>query len=259
MCISVNLFSFAKNSNRKVNLIIEQGNTYSKVAIFRPDGLEASFRYKQLDRLILDELFGQYDLTQGILSSVIGIEPEIITYLKGRLRYFIVLDDKTPLPVQIGYATPSTLGHDRIAAAVGACFLQPGKDILVIDAGTAITYEVIEASGLYVGGNISPGMTTRFKSLHQFTEKLPLVAEEEEIPLIGTDTESAIQAGVVNGIVYEMIGYIEELRLKYPNLLVFLTGGHSFYFERRLKSIIFADINLVLMGLNRILEYNVEN
>ena len=92
-----------------------------------------------------------------------------------------------------------------------------------------------------------------------FTKKLPLVAEEEQIPMIGTSTHSAIQAGVVNGIVYEMDGYIDALRAKYPDLLVFLTGGHSFYFERRLKNRIFADINLVLIGLNRILEYNVEN
>ena len=163
------------------------------------------------------------------------------------------------LPIRIGYETPHTLGRDRIAAVVGAQSLRPGSNILVIDAGTAITYELLEASGLYVGGNISPGMTTRFRALHHFTQKLPLVSEPEEVLLVGVSTESAIQAGVVNGIVLEMDGYIDLLRLKYPGLLVFLTGGHSFYFERRLKNRIFADINLVLIGLNRILEYNVEN
>lgn len=243
----------------KVNLIVEQGNTYTKVAIFRQERLEASFKYKQLSISILAGLFEEYELTNGILSSVIGVNPEIAAYLEKKLESFFIFNDKTPLPVRIGYATPSTLGRDRVAAVVGAHFKQPGKNILVIDAGTAITYDVIEASGLYLGGNISPGMTTRFKALHYFTKKLPLVDEIEELPLIGTDTESAIQAGVVNGIVYEMIGYMEDLRLKYTDLLVFLTGGHSFYFERRLKSSIFADINLVLMGLNRILEYNVEN
>ena len=111
----------------------------------------------------------------------------------------------------------------------------------------------------YRGGNISPGMTTRFKALNHFTRKLPLLSEPEEVPQLGDDTQSAIQAGVVNGIIYEMDGYISELRQKYPDLLVFLTGGHSFYFERRLKNSIFADINLVLTGLNRILEYNVED
>ena len=114
---------------------------------------------------------------------------------------------------------------------------------------------MIEAPGIFLGGNISPGMTTRFRALNHFTKKLPLVTEEDDIPLIGRSTETAIQAGVVNGIVYD----IDELKVKYPDLLVFLTGGHSFYFERRLKNSIFADINLVLTGLNRILEYNVEN
>ena len=149
--------------------------------------------------------------------------------------------------------------NDRLAAVVGANYLQPGMDLLVIDAGTAITYEVIEASGTFVGGNISPGMSTRFKALHAFTKKLPLLNEPEDVLFIGNDTESAIQSGVVNGIIFEMDGYIDSLRIKYPSLLVFLTGGHSFYFARKLKNANFADINLVFTGLNRILEYNVEN
>ena len=179
--------------------------------------------------------------------------------MRKRLRHFIYLDERVALPVKIGYETPETLGKDRLAAVVGATYLRPGRNILIIDAGTAITYELVEASGLYKGGNISPGMTTRFRALHQFTSRLPLVMETEEIPLVGTSTGMAIRAGVVNGIVYEMDGYIDTLKAKYPDLLVFLTGGHSFYFERRLKNSIFADINLVLIGLNRILEYNVED
>ena len=118
---------------------------------------------------------------------------------------------------------------------------------------------MVEAGGIYKGGNISPGMTTRFRALNAFTKKLPLVTEEDEIQLVGSSTKTAIQAGVVRGIVWEMDGCIDELKEKYPDLLVFLTGGHSFYFESRLKNSIFADINLVMTGLNRILEYNVEN
>ncbi len=242
-----------------MNLIIEQGNTSSKVAIYEKRHLVASFVFKEFDVKIVTTLFAKYPLTHGIFSTVIDQDDELLTYLRGKLEYFVFLDETVPLPISIQYKTPETLGRDRLAAAVGANFLQPGKDLLVIDAGTAITYELIEASGVYIGGNISPGMTTRFKALNYFTKKLPLVSEQEEIPWLGTDTETAIQAGVVNGIIYEMDGYIEKLRLKYPNLLVFLTGGHSFYFERRLKNSIFADINLVLTGLNRILEYNVEN
>lgn len=242
-----------------MNLIVEQGNTTTKVAIYHQGRMEASFVYKDFRCELLAELFKQFPLKQGILSSVIEVQDNLLTYLQERLEEFIFLDENTLLPVKVGYETPHTLGRDRLAAAVGGYTLQPGRDLLIIDAGTAITYDVVEASGLYLGGNISPGMTTRFRALHDYTRKLPLVSEQEEIPFIGTNTTAAIQAGVVNGIVFEMDGYIDGLRLKYPNLFIFLTGGHSIYLQGRLKNRIFADINLVLTGLNRILEYNVEN
>jgi len=242
-----------------MNLIVEQGNTTTKVAIYHQGQIEASFVYKDFKCELLAELFKQFPLKQGILSSVIDVQDDLLTCLQERLEEFIFLNENTLLPVKVGYETPHTLGRDRLAAAVGGHTLQPDRDLLIIDAGTAITYDVVEASGLYLGGNISPGMTTRFRALHDYTKKLPLVSEPEEIPFIGTNTTAAIQAGVVNGLVFEMDGYIDALRLKYPNLFIFLTGGHSIYLQGRLKNRIFADINLVLTGLNRILEYNVEN
>ncbi|MDR1455854.1 MAG: type III pantothenate kinase [Tannerella sp.] len=241
-----------------MNLIIEQGNTAIKVAVYDRKELLTSAVYGKFGMSELLPIFEQYSLENGILSSVATPDSAWVEALKTRLPYFLVLDSRAKLPVEVRYLTPETLGNDRVAVAVGANFLQPDKDLLIIDAGTAITYEIVEASGAYVGGNISPGMTTRFRALHRFTEKLPLVGEQEHIPWMGTSTETAIQAGVVNGIVYEMDGYIHEARKKYPDVFVFLTGGHSFYFERRLKNSIFAAINLVLVGLNRILEYNVE-
>jgi len=242
-----------------VNLIIEQGNTSTKVAVFEENQLMNTLIYPDFNCEILAALFRKYELDKGILSTVVSLDPELIDSLEKELSHFILLNETVDLPLTIGYDTPETLGRDRVAAAVGANYLKPAQDLLVVDAGTAITYEVIEASGLYVGGNISPGMTTRFRALNYYTSKLPLVSEKEEIPLIATNTIEAIQAGIVNGIIYEIDGYIDALNRKYPNLFVFLTGGHSFYFERRLKNRIFADINLVLTGLNRILEYNVEN
>ncbi|MDR2969121.1 MAG: type III pantothenate kinase [Tannerellaceae bacterium] len=242
-----------------MNLIIEQGNTTTKVAVYHQRQLKASYIYKEFKCELLTELFERFPLKQGILSSVIEVQEFLPVCLREKLDKFIFLDEKTPLPIKVGYETPHTLGHDRLAAAVGGHTLQPNRNLLIIDAGTAITYDVVEASGLYPGGNISPGMTTRFRALHDYTQKLPLVAEQEEIPLIAANTTAAIRAGVVNGIVFEMDGYINELRLKHPDLFVFLTGGHSFYLRGRLKNCIFADINLVLTGLNRILEYNVEN
>ncbi|MDR1356760.1 MAG: type III pantothenate kinase [Tannerellaceae bacterium] len=243
-----------------MNLIIEQGNTSTKVAVYGKQGcMEASQVYKDFSPRVVASFFEEYDLRQGIMSTVIEPDDELLAFFNDRLPYFIFFDENTPVPISIQYQTPQTLGKDRLAAVVGANYLKPGKNILVIDAGTAITYELIDASGAYLGGNISPGMTTRFKALNRYASKLPLVQEAEDIPQIGYSTKTAIQAGVVKGITYEMEGYIEDLRREYPSLLVFLTGGNSFYFERRLKNTIFADINLVLTGLNRILEYNVEN
>ena len=243
----------------EVNLIIEQGNTSTKVAIYAEGNLKASFVYKTFDKSKLKPLFDVYSLDKGIYSTVADVDEDLIAYLKERLSCFIYFDNDVRLPITIKYKTPHTLGKDRIAAVVGAYYLQPNRNILIIDAGTCITYELLEASGSYLGGNISPGMTTRFKALNDYTKKLPLVNEREEVPCWGTCTEDAIRAGVVNGIVFEMDGYIDKAKELYSDVLVFLTGGHSFYFESRLKNSIFADINLVLTGLNRILEYNVED
>ena len=242
----------------KLNLIIEQGNSATKVAVYSQGQMILSSDYVDFSDSNLIRLFDQYPLKNGIFSTVVDAKKALITRLESQLEHFFFFDENVRLPIEIRYQTPETLGRDRIAVAVGANFLQPQKDILVIDAGTAITYEVVEASGVYLGGNISPGMTTRFHALNRYTKRLPLVEERECVPLLGTSTETAILAGVVRGIVFEMDGYMDELQDKYPCLYVFLTGGHAFYFEKRLKNAIFAVFNLVLIGLNRILEYNVD-
>ena len=241
-----------------MNLIVEQGNTATKIAVFDQGKMVFCAVYKDFSKSDLVDVLNQFPLRNGILSAVIETKKELIDCLNSRLKCFFIFEEGMRLPIDIRYQTPETLGKDRIAAAVGAIFLQPGKDILVIDAGTAVTYEVVTAAGIYLGGNISPGMTTRFRALNRYTQQLPLVNKKEEVPLIGSSTETAILAGVVNGMVYEMDGFIDELRKKYPEIYVFLTGGHSIYFEKRLKNTIFAVLNLVLIGLNRVLEYNVE-
>jgi type III pantothenate kinase len=242
-----------------MNLIVEQGNTKLKAAVFENDRIVSSILGNPRDYAIVNQLIDNRDITHIIISSVIDIENGFINDLKLKVSNVIFLDENTPVPITTGYETPATLGKDRLAAAAGANYLQPDKNILVIDAGTAITYEFIDSKGVYAGGNISPGLTTRFRALNHFTGKLPLVNETEDVPFIGNNTETAIIAGVVNGIIFEMDGYIDTLKAQYKDFFVFLTGGHSFYFERRLKNRIFADPNLVLTGLNRILEYNAEN
>lgn len=241
-----------------MNLCIDQGNSGVKLAVFNNDQLLYEDRFPELTLEILQELFQKYSVQSGILSAVIDLPFEIIQFLTENCRQFIELNHLTPVPVDNRYETPETLGKDRLAAVVGAVSLQPDNDLLVIDAGTAITYDFVDAKGAYFGGNIAPGMDLRLKALHVFTGKLPLAEIDVQPPLLGVNTISAIQAGVFHGIVFEMNGYIDTLKVKYPKLSIFLTGGGSIFFENNIKSPIFAVKNLVLIGLNRILQFNAQ-
>jgi type III pantothenate kinase len=162
-----------------------------------------------------------------------------------------------PLPVKNGYATPQTLGVDRIAAACGANALFPENNCLVIDAGTCVTYEFVDATGVYRGGAISPGLKMRFQALSVLTARLPLVEPVHTPELTGASTASCIQSGVVIGLMEEMNGVIRRYEEKFDKLRVILCGGDTPFFENQLKASIFASPELVLSGLNSILSYNV--
>ncbi len=248
-------FVLTKDENA-LNLIIDIGNTMAKVALF-DDGEPVEVLTESNQSLDgLQALCSKYPVERGIVAAVIDLSERVQADLAALPFPLLRLDHQTPLPVVNLYETPETLGYDRMAAVVGANELFPHRDILVIDAGTCITYEFIDSKGQYHGGNISPGMQMRFKALHRFTGRLPLVgAAGRKLPM-GRDTETAIRAGVMKGMEYEISGYIESMKHKYPELLVFLTGGDEFSFDSTVKSIIFADRFLVLKGLNRILNYN---
>ena len=237
-----------------MNIVIDQGNTSTKIAIFDNRKLYASFIYKFLRVERLKKLLLTFSPSRGILSSVGELQPDILELLYSKVDTFIELNEKTPLPVSTTYRTLETLGKDRLAAVVGACLKKPSRNLLIIDAGTAITYDFLNAEGIHFGGNVSPGLTMRFKALHNYTKRLPMLDEKGDLPAIGYNTDTAIRAGVVSGIVREMESYINEYKKRY-NVLTFLTGGHSFYFETKLKNSIFVDGNLVLNGLNEILNY----
>ena len=170
---------------------------------------------------------------------------------------YMVVNGKTSIQIANRYRTPQTLGADRLAAVVAA-FSQTHSNTLVIDIGTAITYDFINDRGEYLGGNISPGMNLRFLSLNEHTSRLPLIESEGEHPQFGVDTETAIRCGVIDGMRHEIQGYISEFSLKYHNLSIFLTGGDQIYFDEEIKKRTFADKYLVLKGLNEILRYNIE-
>jgi len=241
-----------------MNLIIDQGNTSCKIAVY--DKGEEPVAFCQLFGPVqtdIEKLMTTFHINAGIYVSVANPDPELVNFLQNRLIRFIEFCPDTPVPLNNAYHSPETLGLDRLAAAVGAWTLQPGKPLLVIDMGTAITYDYVSTDGTYQGGNIAPGLHLRLKALHQFTGRLPEVMAEEDFNVFGIDTESAIRAGVMQGILYETEGYLYDYKQRYPDLFAFLTGGDAFYFAERLKNGIFVSKNLVLAGLNRILNHNV--
>ena len=241
-----------------MKLIIDIGNTVTKMVAFRGEEPVDEVRMESGALSGMAAFLGRYAFRSGIIGSVRDLtssEQETLSRLPFPL---LKLSHDTPIPIANRYRTPETLGSDRLAAVVGASALKPGKDILIIDAGTCITYEVIDARGNYWGGNIAPGMQMRLKALHEFTARLPLVEAEGEVPGMGYDTETAIRSGVLRGMKYEIEGYIKSMRAKFPNLLVFLTGGNHISFDTNIRNIIFSDKYIVPRGLNKILDYNTE-
>jgi type III pantothenate kinase len=244
-----------------MNLVLDLGNTFAKIAACEGTQVVESAVYPKISGRAISYFHIRYREIKGVIvSSVVNDSREMIDYLGSLFSLCIELDHSTPIPLVNRYRTPETLGYDRIAAAVGAYTIYPGKTVLVIDAGTAITYDIVTAEGEYLGGNISPGLEIRFKSLNKFTSRLPhLERPGKTPPLVGTSTREAIEAGVVNGITFEMEGFIASIREDHPQLQVVLTGGDANYFEGKLKSSIFVDLNLNLIGLNRILDYNASS
>lgn len=239
-----------------LNLIIDQGNTLTKYAVFDNGVMITHQTHKDVDEDTLLQLSSNHSITNVILSSVRSSGPDGFARLRKIIPSSHYFNEQTLLPFTNEYNTPQTQGKDRLAAVAGGITLWPGANILVIDAGTAITFELIEKGQYYKGGNISPGMALRFKSLNQFTSQLPLCAPDDSVGLIGQATDTAIIAGVQNSIAFEMDGYISELSQRYDRLKVAITGGDAEFFAGKLKNTIFVHQNLVLIGLNRILEYN---
>jgi type III pantothenate kinase len=239
-------------------LIIDFGNTLTKVAIFEKSSLTDLTTSSSISIDQLEALKNKYSPRYAIISSVIDVPGIILTYLE-KTFVFIKLDDHTPIPVINLYKTPETLGKDRLAMVVAAHHLFPGRNCLVIGAGTCITYDFINKSSNYFGGAISPGLSLRFKALHNFTSKLPLVTFKENVEITGTTTEESILSGVCIGTTAEIDGVINEYKALYDDLQVIFTGGDMKYFSKTLKNRIFAAANLVLTGLNVILDFNVNH
>jgi len=237
-------------------LILDFGNTLKKLAVFeKSEVIEVRATSGDVIHQI-EELKRKYkQMRSCILSSVVHIEIHTLQYLKTNFN-FVMFDHQTPIPVKNEYQTPETLGKDRLAAAVGAHLLFPHQDVLVIDAGSSITYELLTNEGIYKGGAISPGIGLRAKMLNQYTDQLPLVSYSEDVDLLGTTTTTCLQSGIINGAISEVNSMIERFLGQFGKLKVILTGGDAKYFEKNIKYDIFASTNLVLIGLNHILDFN---
>lgn len=239
-----------------MNLIIDIGNTRVKAAIFEGKELKHFFVFTSTDELLGAGLITKYSISKCILGSVVNEIGSFVEELKAQVPV-LLFDSKTPVPVKNMYRSAHTLGSDRLAGAIGAHAQAPSQDLLVIDAGTCIKYNFVNAAGEYIGGAISPGLKMRFKAMNTFTSRLPLLEADEHFrELIGTDSNESILAGAQGGAVAEVDGFIDQYRLRFNNIKVFLTGGDSDFFAKRLKNPIFADQFLILKGLNEILEYN---
>lgn len=243
-----------------MNLVIDIGNTRTKFSVFNHGEEMISVPVDELLPSHIDVLLNEHpSINKAIISAVKDYSPELKSHLRQKLSFFLELNGETPLPIENCYQTKETLGKDRIAAAVGAFHLYPGKNVLVIDAGTAITYDFVNEKGQYLGGNISPGIEMRFKALNQFTGRLPLIEKKDFENLFGNTTEDAIRAGVQHGIVFEADKAIDTFKEFYRNLNVIITGGDANFFDKKLKNSFFVHFNLIAIGLNRILEHNGEN
>ena len=240
-----------------MNLVIDVGNTQIKVGVydghvlvhrenFDASNWEASF----------DRLYKEFHIEKGILSHVSRLDTDAINAMKGKLDVML-LDRNTKVPFENLYSTPDTLGVDRIALAAAAATKHPGEPVLVIDAGTCITFDFVNEKNQYEGGSISPGIQMRYRAVHEFTANLPLLTPENEIPELGDSTDRAIHKGILGGVANEIDGVIEEYMSKNETLTVVLTGGDANFLANNIKSGIFATPNFLLDGLNSILIHNL--
>lgn len=240
-----------------MNLVIDIGNTRVKASLFEDTNLIEHKVYSSLEAVLSDILFFS-KAKRAIIGSVVAEQEEFYNKLLSKMPT-MVFNSQTKIPLKNLYQSASTLGSDRLAASVGAFYLYPNSNVLVIDAGTCIKYNFTNSKNEYIGGAISPGIQMKFKALHQFTSKLPLVeCNLLHTDLIGTTTQNSILSGVLNGSVAEIDGIIDQYKLQFPDTSCILTGGDAEYLAKRLKNTIFAHQNLVIKGLNDILNYNIE-
>ncbi|MBX2905779.1 MAG: type III pantothenate kinase [Taibaiella sp.] len=242
-----------------VNICIDWGNTNVKAAIFADKKMQKQFSFAaDVAGEHIASLLETHKPEKAIISAVVPDTANVVDLLRSKIVTTVVVTGSTPVPINNAYLSPETLGPDRLALVTGAHFHYADKNNLVISIGTCITYNFVQKTKTFRGGAISPGMHMRFRAMHEYTGMLPQISKIDEEPLmLGYDTDTCLQSGVVNGMVAEIDGIIADYAGRYPDFNAVLTGGDAPYFASKLKSKIFADPDLALKGLNIILDHNV--
>ncbi len=240
-----------------MNLVIDAGNTTTKLAVFRKEDLLflSTTDAKGFHKAVKDVFSKFPEISHALVASVGLLGKRELDVLSIFCKVEL-LTSVSSVPFKNSYASPGTLGVDRIALATAAFYNYPNANVLVIDAGTCITYDMINDYGEYLGGAISPGLNMRYAALNEHTARLPLLDPSPFVELIGNTTEKSIHSGVINGICKEIDGVITEYHSRFLDLTVILTGGDGQFLSNRLKNTIFANSNFLLEGLNYLLEYN---
>ena len=247
---------------KKINMVlaVDVGNTRIKASVFEGSTTLENFVFEknELEKNIEKILKKIQNCSDLIVASVGSVEKQSFLTFENQVRiHFLTHEDVFPFTNK--YATPKTLGIDRMVLAAGATLQFPKQNRLVIDAGTCITYDFIDENDNYLGGAISPGLRLRYEALHNFTAKLPLLTLEGPESYIGNSTKEAIHSGIVNGLVYEIDGFIDEYQENFANFIIILTGGDADFLAKRLKNTIFANSNFLLESLNQTFQYKIDN
>lgn len=242
-----------------MNLVIDIGNTNVKAAVFK-DTVIVKEKTVNLGDLgnIIDQLLSEFEITHVIASSVSVSKEELHELIENRVPWFL-FSSTEQLPISVEYQSRKTLGSDRLAGIMAVYGEYPNKNVLVIDAGTCITYDLLTMDNRYFGGSISPGLSMRYQALHKFTKNLPLLESRTKSNLIGQTTEECIHSGVIHGTIFEIDGIINAYKERFGNLNIIITGGDANNFAAELKNTTFADQNLILKGLNKILKHRYQN
>ncbi len=240
-------------------LAVDVGNSRVKCAVFEHNNLIEHFNFSKenIKTTIQNCLDKHQKIEHLVVASVANFNENDFLDFNNRVKIHII-DTDDDFPFNNLYQTPKTLGIDRMVLAAGAVIQFPNKNRLVIDAGTCITYDYVDQNNNYLGGAISPGLKLRYESLHHFTAKLPLLEKEIPESYIGNSTNNAIHSGVVNGVIFEINGFIEQFMAQYPNFIIILTGGDTDFLAKRLKNTIFANSNFLLESLNLKFQYKTK-